>query len=63
MITKIIRWFLSLFRALFRTARKPFRPTFNKPGEWKRLVQSFHIDRLPKDQKAAAFRMIMSFRQ
>lgn len=58
----VLRWFLSLFAWLFRKAKKPFRPSFEKPGDWAKFVKSFHFDQLPSHRKPATFRQIMSFR-
>lgn len=61
----ISRFLIALFRwlkSLFRKARKPFKPSFDKPGSWASFVKTFHFDQLSGPGKRAAFRQIMSFR-
>lgn len=65
MISFLLRLFRSIIRffaRLFRFARKPLRPNFDKPGSWASFVKSWKFDQLHSSRKPAAFRQIMSFR-
>ena len=52
----------SLLSKLLNKAKKPFNPSFNKPGEWAAFVKSFRFDQLSGPAKRKAFVQIMSFR-